>query len=133
MTISVEVTQPHYIAAVMAASYADGNPDPQAWLQGVIDAACRSYEKQHRANFIPLPEVMLRLANMGKLEAILTAAQTIPELGVYWQLVQAANGIWSGSPESVAGVAALVAGGMLTQEQGDALLAYPMPELPADG
>ncbi len=127
MTITVEVTKEHYIAAIMAASYADGNPDPQSWLQGVIDAACRSYESQYKVNFIPLAQVMTRLTAMGKLETILTAAQNNEQLGQYWLLVQRAGGIWSGSDDSIAGTAALVAVGMLTQEEADALLAYPTP------
>lgn len=129
-SITVTVTEQHYIAAVMAASYADGNDDPQAWLQGVIDAACKSYEAQFKANFIPLPEVMVRLTNMGKLETILTLAQENEQLGLYWGLVQQENGIWSGSADSLAGVAALVDGGLLTQEQGDALLHYDLPDPP---
>jgi hypothetical protein len=96
-----------------------------------IDEALDRMVQETRISFIPLPEVMIRLANMGQLEAILSLAQTNELLGSYWEKVKAAGGIWSGSPDSLAGTAALVAYSILTQEQADALLYYPVPELPA--
>lgn len=51
--------------------------------------------------------------------------------GLYLARLDAEPLVWLGSPETQAGVGALVAGGLLTQAEADALLHYQLPELPA--
>jgi hypothetical protein len=129
-SITVTVTARQDIAAVMAAAYADGNPDPQAWLQSVIDRACFSYRDQFRTDAIPTAAFIRRIPPAAY-AAILGAAEQVPELAAYLARLDAEPLVWLGSAETQAGVAALVGLGLLTQAEADALLAYPLPELPA--
>ena len=129
-SITVTITNRAHIAAIMAASFADGNEDPQAWMQAVMDAACNSYRDQYRTDFIDLITFMSRLAGFGKLEMILGAAQQSPDLAAYLDRARQFGGVWAGSAETQAGIGALVAGGLLTQAEADALLAYDLPVLP---
>lgn len=128
--ITVTVTERHNVAAVMAASYAAGNTDPQAWLQSVVDAASFSYRDQFRTDFIDSITFMARLSEMGKLQTVLAAAQQSPDLAGYLDRMRQVGGVWAGSPETAQGIGALVAGGLLTQDEADELLAYELPELP---
>lgn len=129
-SITVTVMLRRNIAAVMAAAYADGATDPQAWLQSVVDRACYSYRDQYRTDFIDLITFMGRLSSFGKLELILGAAQQSPDLAAYLDRARHFGGVWAGSDETQQGIAALVAGGLLTQAEADALLAYPLPQPP---
>ena len=63
--------------------------------------------------------------------AILAASEQSTELAAYLERLDAADRVWLGSPETQAGIAALVAAGLLTQSEADAVLHYPLPELPA--
>jgi hypothetical protein len=113
----------------MAASYAAGNPDPQAWLHGVIDAACHSYRDQYRTDALRTA-VFIRRIPPAKYAGILAAAEQVPELAAYLARLDESDWVWLGSAETQGGVAALVGLGLLTQADADALLHYPLPELP---
>ena len=128
-SITFTVTARHNIAAVMAASYAAGNADPQAWLQSVIDAACFSYRDQYRTDALRTA-VFIRRIPPAKYAGILAAAEQVPELSAYLARLDESDWVWLGSAETQGGVAALVAMDLLTQGEADALLYYPLPELP---
>ena len=99
-------------------------------LHAMFDAGLDLLRDQHRTDFIDIVEFMTRLAGFQKLELVLGAAQQNQDLSAYLAKARAIGGVWAGSPETQAGIGLLVAGGMLTQEQGDALLAYNLPVLP---
>jgi len=126
-SITITITDRAHVAAVMAASFAGGNSDPQAWLQGVFNVACNSYRDQYKTDFIDLITFMSRLSGFGKLELILAAAQQSPDLSAYLDRARFFGGIWAGSAETQAGIASLVALTLLTQAEADALIAYDLP------
>lgn len=128
-SITVIVTLRRNIAAVMAAAYADGNPDPQAWLQSVIDAACYSYRDQYRTDAVT-SAVFVRRFTAAEMAAIEAAAQQVQQLADWLARVEAEPLVWLGSDDAQAGKAALVGAGLLTQERADVIFAYPLPELP---
>lgn len=126
-SIDIRITDRRLIAGVMAAAFNDGNPDPQAWLQSVIERACASYREQFRTDAIPTAAFLRRIPP-AKYAAILAAAEQVPELAGYLARLDEEPRVWLASDETQAGVAALVAGGLLTQDEADALLAYPLPK-----
>lgn len=67
----------------------------------------------------------------GAYATIVAASAQSPELQAYLARLDAEPRVWLGSDETIAGVGALVAAGLLTQEQADALLAYDIPQPPA--
>lgn len=110
----------------MAASFNDGNADPQAWLQSVIESACASYREQFRTDAIPTAAFLRRIPP-AKYAAILAASEQVPELAAYLSRLDEEPRVWLASDETRAGVAALVAVGLLSQSEGDSLLAYELP------
>lgn len=130
-TITVTVTLRRNIAAVRAAAAADGATDAQAWLQGVVDAACYSYRDQFRTDAIRTA-VFIRRIQADKYQTILATAEQVPQLAAYLARLDESDWVWLGSDETQAGIAALVAMDLLTQAEADAVLAYPLPELLAE-
>ena len=128
-TITVAVTLRRNIAAVRAAAAANGATDAQAWLQGVIDAACYSYRDQYKSDAVTTAAFILRF-EAAELTAIRTAATQVPQLAAWLARIEAEPLVWLGSDEAEAGKAALVGGGLLTQERADVIFDYPLPELP---
>jgi hypothetical protein len=100
-------------------------------LSELLDRWLDSLRDKHKLDFIDIFTFMSRLAEFGKLESILSAAQQVPELSVWLSRARVVGGVWAGSPETQAGIAAFVAAGLLTQEEAAALLWYPKPVLPA--
>lgn len=128
-SITVTVTLRRNIAAVMAAAYADGATDPQAWLQSVVDRACYSYRDQYRTDAVT-SAAFIRRFNADEMAAIEAAAQVVQQLADWLARVEAEPLVWLGSDEAQAGKAALVAGNLLTQERADVIFAYPLPQPP---
>lgn len=136
-TITVTVTLRRNIAAVRAAAAADGATDAQAWLQGVVDAACYSYRDQFLTDAITSGEFLLRFTST-EMDGIRAAAQVIPELAAWLTRIESIGRpgspdrfVWLGSDEAQAGKAALVGAALLTQERADVIFDYPLPELPS--
>lgn len=126
-SIETRITDRRLIGGVMAAAFADGNRDPQAWLQSVIERACASYREQYRTDAIPTAAFLRRIPP-AKYAQILAAAEHVPELAGYLARLDEEPRVWLASDETRAGVGALVAGGLLTQAEAEALLAYDLPK-----
>lgn len=99
-------------------------------LHQIIDAALDRLRDTYRTDAISTAAFIRRIPPAAY-AAILAAAESVPELAAYLARLDAEPLVWLGSAETQGGVAALVALGLLTQGEADALLAYPMPELPA--
>jgi len=137
MTITVTLTNPRHIAAVTAAytltippAPAEGQEptpapyaDAQAYAQAAIERVAESWRDSTRSDAISTAAFIRRIPAQSYL-AILAAAEVVPELQAYFARLDAEQFVWLGSDETIAGVQALVAGGLLTQEQATELLAY---------
>jgi hypothetical protein len=99
-------------------------------LHEIIDAALDRLRDQYRTDAIGTSAFIRRIPP-AKYVGILAASEQVPELAAYLARLDSAAEVWLGSPETIAGVAALVAMELLTQGEAAALLAYPLPELPA--
>lgn len=129
-SITVSVTLRRNVAAVMAAAYADGNLDPQAWLQSVVDRACYSYRDQYLTDAVTSAAFIRRFTAL-EMAAIEAAAAVNEQLGAWLVRVETEPLVWLGSDEAQAGKAALVGAALLTQERADVIFSYTLPELPA--
>jgi len=132
MTITVTLTNPRHIAAANATYALTIPPDPEAtppyadvdaYVQAAIERVAESWRDSTRSDAISTAAFIRRIPAQSYL-AILAAAEVVPELQAYFARLDAEPQVWLGSDETIAGVQALVAGGLLTQEQAAALLAY---------
>ncbi len=92
-------------------------------------AALDALRDRYRTDAVS-PQQFTRRFPAAKYPLILAAAEQSPELAAYLDRLDSADAVWLGSPETQAGIASLVAAGLLTQAEADAVLAYPLPELP---
>lgn len=111
------------------------HPEPsesvvESALHAMIDRELDRLRDQFRTDAIPTAAFIRRIPPAAY-AAILGAAEQVPELAAYLARLDAEPVVWLGSTETQTGIAALVTGGLLTQAEADALLAYPLPELPA--
>lgn len=107
-SIDIRITDRRLIAGVMAAAFADGNADPQAWLQSVVERACASYREQFRPDAMPTAAFLRRIPPV-KYAAILAASEHVPELAGYLARLDEEPRVWLASDETRAGVGALLA------------------------
>lgn len=84
---------------------------------------------QYRTDAIRTPAFMRRFPPV-KFAAIVAAAEQSPQLAAYLARLDESEWVWLGSTETQSGIAALVGAGLLTQAEADAVLSYPLPELP---
>ena len=137
MTITVTLTNPRHIAAANAAyaltippETAEGQEptpapyaDVDAYVQAAIERVAESWRDSTRSDAISTAAFIRRIPGSAYV-AILAAAEQVPELQAYFTRLDQEPMVWLGSDETIAGVQALVAAGLLTQEQATALLAY---------
>lgn len=95
-----------------------------------VSSAFDALRDRYRTDAIRSPAFIRRFPPAAY-AAILAASEQVPELAAYLARLDDADWVWLGSPETQGGIAELVAGGLLTQGEADAILDYPMPELPA--
>lgn len=143
MSITVTLTNKRQIAAATAAWIATIPPapeegqEPQPWpyatvdayVQAAIERVAESWRDSLRTDAIPTAAFILRIPPAAY-AAIVAAAEQSPELQAYLARLNQGPRVWLGSDETIAGVNALVAAGLLTQAEADALLAYDIPEAP---
>ena len=101
-----------------------------AHAESVLLAALDALRDRYQTDAIRSPAFIRRFPPAAY-AAILAAAEQSPELAAYLSRLDAEDVVWLGSPETQAGIAALVAAGLLAQGEADAILDYPLPELPA--
>lgn len=139
MTITVTLTNPRQIAAARAAWIATIPADPEApwpyatvdaYVQAAIERVAESWRDSLRTDAIPTAAFIRRIPPAAY-AAIVAAAEQSPELQAYLARLDQEPRVWLGADETIAGVGALVAAGLLTQAEADALLAYDMPQPPA--
>jgi hypothetical protein len=83
---------------------------------------------QYQIDAIPTAAFMRRIPP-DKYAAIIAAAEQSPQLSAYLARLDEVTRVRLGSAETISGVAALVAAGLLTQSEADAVLAFDLPPL----
>jgi hypothetical protein len=131
-TITITVTDKLQIAGANYAWIAAGNPDQadaQAYLQAVIDEACRSYAVQGGVDRISSGEFVLRFTG-SEFAAINAAAAADPLIAGFLAATRATPTVRLATQQTVDGLAYLVAIGLLTQKRSDEIGFYPIPVKP---
>lgn len=135
MSITATLTNKRHLAAASAAWLKTIPTDPeQPWpyatvedyVQAAIVRVAESWRDSTRSDALPTAAFIRRIP-AASYAAILAAAEVSPDLQAYLARLDAEPVVWLGSDETIAGVQALVAGGLLTQTDADALLAYDVP------
>ncbi len=94
-----------------------------------VAAAFDALRDRWRTDAIATAAFVLRFS-ADELTAIRAAATQVPQLDAWLARIESEPQVWLGSNEAEAGKAALVGGGLLTQERADVVFYYPLPELP---
>jgi hypothetical protein len=133
MQITIELNKARIAALREKMRVTAANPS-EAGLEDYIVAELLSHidrlRDQYRTDAVRTP-VFIRRIPPAKYAGILAAAEQSSELAGYLARLDESEYVWLGSPETQAGIAGLVAVGLLTQAEADAVLDYPLPELPA--
>lgn len=132
--MQIQVTLTRAQEAALRAHVLRTHPDPSDGVleSAVVEQALSAFDRlrdHYRTDVIPSTTFIRRIPP-ASYAAILAAAEQVPQLSAYLARLDAEPVVWLGSPETQAGVAALVAVGLLTQGQADTLLAFDLPELP---
>lgn len=139
MSITATLTNKRHLAAAHAAWIRTIPTEPEApwpyatvdaYVQSAIERVAESWRDSTRSDALPTAAFIRRIPPAAY-AAIVAAAKLSPELQAYLARLDAEPLVWLGADETIAGVGALVAAGLLTQEQADAVLAYDIPQPPA--
>lgn len=102
----------------------------EAHAESVLLAALDALRDRYCTDAIT-PQAFTRRFPRDKYPVILDAAEQNTDLAEYLDDLDNAPLVWLGSPKTQAGIASLVAAGLLTQAEADVILDYQLPELPA--
>jgi hypothetical protein len=143
MSITATLTNKRHLAAAHAAWIQTIPPPPEegqepqpwpyatvdAYVQAAIERVAESWRDSTRSDALPTAAFIRRIPPAAY-AAIVAAAGVSPALQAYLARLDAEPVVWLGADETIAGVGALVAAGLLTQAQADAVLAYDVPQPP---
>jgi hypothetical protein len=138
MSINASLVKDRQIAAARAAWISTIPSDPeQPWPYATVDEyvqarfeqMAESWRDSTRSDALPTAAFIRRIPPAAY-AAIVAAAEVSPALQAYLARLDAEPVVWLGADETIAGVGALVAAGLLTQAQADVVLAYDIPQPP---
>ena len=127
MAINVSLSNPRHLAAAQAMwQRAVEGATLAEFVQMQVERMADSWRDSTRSDAIPTAAFIRRFSPTAYATIVAASAQS-PELQAYLARLDAEPLVWLGADETIAGVGALVAAGLLTQGDADALLAYGVP------